>query len=70
MHNINIIPKINVKTFFISFFSKAFLRGTLTQQSSISLVLLAVERYMASVQPFQYQSCITKPVRKASQDIR
>ena len=41
---------------------QALLRGSLLQQSSLLLMALAAERYMAAVHPFSYAAAVNKPV--------
>ena len=51
-----------IKVTLLTFFSQALFRGTFNQQASLTLIVLAIERYMATVHPFTFDGFCTRKV--------
>ena len=54
----------------ISIFFQALLRGTFTQQASLTLIVLALERYLTSVHPLTFEGFCSTKVSMVAQLIR
>ena len=52
------------------FFFQALLRGTFTQQASLTLIVLALERYLTSVHPLTFEGFCSTKVSMVAQLIR
>ena len=46
----------------LSYFLKAIFRGTFNQQASLTLIVLALERYWATVHPLTFEGFCSKQV--------
>ena len=53
-----------------NFFFQALLRGTFTQQASLTLIVLALERYLTSVHPLTFEGFCSTKVSMVAQLIR